>query len=172
LEGHYFWVHNALDLPQYQFNFRTDTRLDALLWGCTLALLLRDARAASMVKRLLTPRVWLVLPLLYATGIALEWKGVLWHTLLAPPMIVGTLLHAQSLPGRVLEWTPLRWVGRISYSLYLWHPLVMPQIGAAVVWSRVQSLPINVGLAFLLGSVSYYLVEKPMIAFGRRLVDR
>jgi peptidoglycan/LPS O-acetylase OafA/YrhL len=171
-EGHYLWVQNALDLPQYQFNFRTDTRLDALLWGCAFALLLRDAKAAVWIKRLLIPRIWVLLPVLYAAGIALEWKGVLWHTLLAPPMIVGTMLHAGSYAGRVLEWSPLRWVGRISFSLYLWHPLVMPQIAAAVVWPQVQSLPVNVLLAFLLAAMSYYAVEKPMIGAGRRIASR
>src|SRR5688572_5988595 len=171
LEGHYLWLQHALDLPQYQFNFRTDTRLDALLWGCTLALLLRDARAAALLKRWLTPKVWLLLPTAYAAGIAFELRGVWWHTLLAPPMIVGTVLHAESWAGRVLEWRPLRWVGRISYSLYLWHPLVMPQLAAAVVWPRIQSLPINVILAFLLAASSYYVVERPLIELGRRLVD-
>ena len=172
LEAHYRWVEHALELPSYMLYFRTDIRLDALLWGCTLAIMLRDPAIAPLIKRALKPQLWIMLPIAYAAGIVLEWRGVLWHTLIAPPMIVGTMLYTGSLPGRVLEWGPLRWVGRISYSLYLWHPLVMPQIAAAVVWPRMQSLPINIFIAFGLASFSYYAIEKPMIAWGRRLVDR
>lgn len=172
LEGNYRWLEHALDLPQYQFYFRTDTRLDALLWGCTLALLLRDARVRDLLQRALKPRLWIVLPAVYVMGIGLEWRGVLWHTLIAPLMIVGTMLYPGAMPGRVLEWAPLRWVGRISYSLYLWHALVMPQVAGAMAWPAAQRLPVNVVLAFLLASASYYLVEKPMIMVGRRPVDR
>ena len=172
LDGHYRWVEHALEVPHYMFYVRTDIRLDALLWGCTLALLLRDPAIAPIIKRLLKPPVWALLLVAYAAGIALEWRGVLWHTLLAPPMIVGTMLYADALPGRVLELRPLRWIGRISYSLYLWHPIVMPQIATAVVWPVLQSLPINLFVAFGLASLSYYLIEKPLISVGRRLVDR
>lgn len=171
LEGNYLWLQNALDLPQYQFYFRTDTRLDALLWGCTLALLLREAGTRATIKRLLKPAFWVLLPVAYLLGIALAWRGVLWHTLLAPPMIAGTMLYPPAAAGRVLEWAPLRWVGRISYSLYLWHALVMPQVAAAVAWPALQSLPWNVPIAFALAAGSYYLVEKPMILVGRRQVD-
>jgi peptidoglycan/LPS O-acetylase OafA/YrhL len=169
LDGHYQWVQQLTDLPQYQFYYRTDTRLDALLWGCVLALVLRDAHARGLAVTLLRPPVWVVLLITYAVGIALGWRGVLWHTLLAPPLIVGTLLHPDALPGRVLELAPARWIGRISYSLYLWHPLVMPQITAAMVWPAVQTLPVNVLFAFGLAAMSYYGIEKPMIERGRRI---
>lgn len=37
--------------------------------------------------------------------------------------VVATMLHPASLTTRLLELPPLRFVGRLSYSIYLWHVL-------------------------------------------------
>jgi peptidoglycan/LPS O-acetylase OafA/YrhL len=38
-------------------------------------------------------------------------------------MIAVTCLTPTSLVGRLLELAPMRWVGRLSYSLYLWQQI-------------------------------------------------
>ena len=40
-----------------------------------------------------------------------------------PLILLGTVLRPGSYAGRFLELGPLRWVGKISYSLYLWQQL-------------------------------------------------
>ena len=48
------------------------------------------------------------------------------HAVLMPALVLSTVLQPASLLGRVLEWRPLRWLGTISYSLYLWQMLFLP----------------------------------------------
>jgi peptidoglycan/LPS O-acetylase OafA/YrhL len=73
--------------------------------------------------------------------------------------IAGILLHVVQHPYRLLNWVPVVWLGRISYSLYLWQqPFFGPDSSPkyAVLWA--------LGLA----CVSSYLIETPML----RLRDR
>jgi peptidoglycan/LPS O-acetylase OafA/YrhL len=56
-----------------------------------------------------------------------------------------------------LEWKPLRWVGLLSYSLYIWQQLfIAPES------PLLTAFPINAGFAFLAAIISYYLVESPL----------
>jgi peptidoglycan/LPS O-acetylase OafA/YrhL len=66
----------------------------------------------------------------------------------------------------------MRWVGRISYSLYLWQQMFflpdeanMPRLLSNNPW-----LWLAVTMVFALGS--YYLVETPFIGIGHRMAKR
>ena len=66
-----------------------------------------------------------------------------------------------SLPGEVLSWRPVVFVGLISYSLYLWHwPLLLVNK-----YEYFSSLHLNSwGLLLLMlavASASWLLVERP-----------
>ena len=78
-----------------------------------------------------------------------------------------------------ISWRPLAWMGKISYSMYLLHPVVFFTMFWWVVqypdghWLRSQHLIVYLVVAILLitalSALAYEMVEKPMIAFGKRL---
>ena len=87
-----------------------------------------------------------------------------------PLLLVGTVFHPARAVGRFLETAPMRWLGRLSYSLYLWQQLflVWPPWPAPAL-RPLQAFPVNVAAAFVLACLSHYLVEQPLIELGREL---
>jgi peptidoglycan/LPS O-acetylase OafA/YrhL len=78
----------------------------------------------------------------------------------------ATVARPGSWAGRILEMPLLAWIGRMSYSLYIWQQLFLPPhpIG------KWQQAPWNLAPVLVCATASYYLVERPTMAFGRRLV--
>jgi peptidoglycan/LPS O-acetylase OafA/YrhL len=66
-------------------------------------------------------------------------------------------------PSRLLTLGPMRWLGRISYSLYLWHWPVLV-LGAAIAVTPLE-LPVRVALALAsvgIAAISQRWVEEPI----------
>lgn len=67
----------------------------------------------------------------------------------------------------VLEWSPFRFVGLISYSVYLWHlPIIFWLMARQLtVGSSALALPFNVvlvlGIVLPLSALTYFAVERP-----------
>jgi peptidoglycan/LPS O-acetylase OafA/YrhL len=112
---------------------------------------------AAAVAAIFLPRVWMQLTFgetVQNVGIALtvDWAVRQHNTL--PARAIATVLDAR----------PLVWVGRLSYSLYLWQQPLINRSGTSI----VQSFPFNLIGAFGLAALSYYLIEQPFL----RLRDR
>jgi peptidoglycan/LPS O-acetylase OafA/YrhL len=52
------------------------------------------------------------------------------QAVLIPALVLITVIQPGNSLGRVLEWQPLRWIGTISYSLYLWQEIFLPQLAS------------------------------------------
>lgn len=91
-------------------------------------------------------------------------------------LLVEFLQHGRSLLSRMFSFAPLCFVGRVSYGVYLWHMLVLlvlaPVLDAvgltsgAHLWLRCAVL---VAASVAVAWVSWILLEKPAIDWGRRL---
>ncbi len=102
-----------------------------------------------------------------------QWTQRVWIANVAA--VAGTFLFAYVLRRRAMP-RALTWLGRISYSLYLLHvvvlfllPHVVPDLGTQPLAVRVATgltyLVVCLGLAW----ISYRIVEQPGQALGRRL---
>lgn len=165
----------ASALPGVEFLIRTDVRIDSLLWGCFTALLLWDAPDREKLRRFLSLPVWITLiAALIVNQIAQPPLSLFWRSLLLPVVIVGTMMHPKWLVSRFLETPLMRWIGRLSYSLYLWQQLFL--VASAderpFPFGILQQLPVNIVCVFLCAAASYYVVERPMVKIGHRLSRR
>jgi peptidoglycan/LPS O-acetylase OafA/YrhL len=158
----------ALTLPQLPTHFRTDLRLDALLWGCLFAFLLDDVAQRDKLGAQLRWPAWLA-----ATGIwalCVRYYSPLssvWVACGAPILLLGTVTHPAWLLSRALTLAPVAWLGRISYSLYLWQQLFL-----VAGWEHPthwwRTWPFNLAACLMTATASYYLIEKPFIRIGRQ----
>jgi peptidoglycan/LPS O-acetylase OafA/YrhL len=153
-------------------HFRTDLRADALLWGCFVAFLLAPPGARERLrKNLNAPVIAIATVAALACVMIYSMLASLWFAMLVPAILAGTMLHPEWRFCRILELAPVRFVGRISYSLYLWQELFLvpgwlPKI------SVLQQWPWNLVATFAAAAASYFLVEKPCIQLGRVAAQR
>jgi peptidoglycan/LPS O-acetylase OafA/YrhL len=155
--------------PAASFDARTDNRMDALLWGCLAAIYLPAMK--RIFERIRFTQLWL--PIL-ALVILVEAKhlGGLWLAILLPALLLSTVIQPASLLSQVLEWQPLRWIGSLSYSLYLWQELFLPELHSMAspgIFHNLQHWPWNVPAILLCAVSSRYLLELPMVRFGHRV---
>ncbi len=73
------------------------------------------------------------------------------------------MLAPEGVGAQVLAFGPLRWLGLISYSLYLWHwPVIVLMTPATIHWTGWPLLVARLATMVSLSCVSYYLVERPL----------
>ena len=148
--------------------FRTDCRLADLLFGALTALLAE--RTSERVRRMAAA----------AGGLVLAWallsRSVPWlaMSVLLPWLLLDTVLRPHGWLGTVLEWRPLAWLGRMSYSLYLWQQFFFlaghtPLTG---VLGHLQHGPWNLLGLVACAAASHYLLERPLTSLGRQLAER
>lgn len=159
---------------RFQFTFRTDTHVDALLIPAMFALALYPLMRNQAAKRYIP--AW-SFPILTGLGVCLlvldpPFSFTL-RAILIPLLILSTVLHPKAIPGSILESKPLRWIGWISYSLYLWQQLFFGTnfAGSPPAIAVLRQWPANLVALIMCATFSYYMVEKPCVRLGHKLVS-
>jgi peptidoglycan/LPS O-acetylase OafA/YrhL len=157
-----------------------DTRADQLLVGCALAIAL-FLQEGGVIWRALTVRggLAITLGLLAASSIAtVAWGSTYRNTVgfITDPLLTAALL-VQGIAAQPawLNWSPVRYVGRISYSVYLYHMLAISSVGQLRLYSKLPyafRLAASVAACIAVASVSYYVIERPFLIWKERVGQR
>jgi peptidoglycan/LPS O-acetylase OafA/YrhL len=148
--------------PWTRTYYGPDTRSFDLLVGVGAALAVRKT-PAELVERWLAP----VGLLGFAAAAAYFNGGARYVESMVPVgfasllLVIGVVAHPQTLTARLLSVRPLVYVGKISYSLYLLHGLIL--------WTfDFKHQPLAIAISVALASLSYRYVERPFRVRRRR----
>jgi peptidoglycan/LPS O-acetylase OafA/YrhL len=165
----------------------TDTRSQCLFIGCALAvgLVLLTKRShtegrlqpgelwtpagnfgrtlcglGGMVGLLLAGAIWVAT----STTSAFPYEGGFFVIGLATAGVILSIIGAPRSPvPRLLSLPPIRYIGRISYGLYIWHwPLFIWVNEARTGLSGYSLFVVRVAVTFAVAIASYHLIEQPI----------
>ena len=166
LQAPLFFAHAGRALAPYT----------SILVGCGLAFLLHEPhwfrRSAALGRGAV-----LAVSLLFLVALqgltALEPERLQGLYALAVGLVLGGVVIGRTALSRALATRPLRFTGRISYGLYLVHPLGLSAAAADVparlgAGGDLLALIAGVAAAIAFAYVLHVTVERPLIALGRR----
>jgi peptidoglycan/LPS O-acetylase OafA/YrhL len=152
---------------EYYTHFAFETNLDPIVLGCLVAVL---------VKRGWSPPRWMVHPA--SVAVALTIGAVWWKSAELMMFVLGlTLIYFVCRPSRLLNNAVVRFLGVISYSLYLCHEytanLLWPMLfGSAHRLPSYLGMPLEIVFAITVATVLHYAVERPFLRLKGRFHPR
>jgi peptidoglycan/LPS O-acetylase OafA/YrhL len=168
------WMATLFELgaSSSRLYYGTDTRAQALLLGAAFG-------AAGFGHRAIASRAWRnvvkVAGLVGFAGVVacivlvsdrttmLYTGGFTFAAVVAMALVADAAQPDASTLGRVLAVTPLIWIGRISYGIYLWHwPVVLLATPARIGVDGAALFAVRVAITLAVAVASYFLVELPI----------
>lgn len=147
-----------------------DTRADALMAGCALALL--PPAALGVVRRLagywVIPIVLMVLIVFGAAWTSLSRPlGVFTFVAVLAVWILAGTIYSRGMFYRALASRPFGWLGRRSFSFYLWHLPIIRGVEQLTLPREMTVLPL-LALSLIAAQLSYAFVERPFLELKTR----
>ncbi len=165
---HFDWFH----LPESVYYMRPYFRFDSLLIGACLALALASwpsllERTRSVTRRLPVGLLWL--PLLAWSIFGMRFNQCFYQSI---QLGLAVVLLAQLVVGegrwlqRFFRHPILRYLGKISYALYLWQELFL--LARPPSWTLWDTLPVWLLPPLILAMLSYHFLESPALRLKKR----
>lgn len=166
----------AQGAPEVRTYLATDTRVDSILWGCLLALTLNPvmdtplATSKAVEVGVLTASLGvLMFCFVYREPAFRETYRYTLQGIALLPVFYFAVLRSHWPVFRWLDWRPVRYVGTLSYTLYLVHLVVLysleyclPQVSSVL--RGIAGAIISTGMAAL----SYHYMERPLARLRKK----
>jgi peptidoglycan/LPS O-acetylase OafA/YrhL len=159
-------------------------RMDSIAFGALIAFLNHHYSLADLVKKNILP----IIILLVIDGVICVYLlikngdiGIIRNTLFAiifSAMLLFALAYKNSVYGSILRLKLLGWIGTISYSLYLFHDMILglcrklTGIGGEHVLETMKGILLTIIaliISLIFSWVIYKRLEFPFVKFGKRL---
>jgi peptidoglycan/LPS O-acetylase OafA/YrhL len=152
----------------------TDTRFDSMLFGCALALwgnpsLESPLWSPTILKRLMLPLATLAMlfSLLYRSDAFRDSVRFTLQGLALFPIFTAAIQFPKSPLFAPLNWRPVRFIGVLSYTIYLVH-LTTIMVMEKYFHQQLVVAIVAAAVAILIATASYYLLELPCARLRKR----
>lgn len=169
-----FLLHASVD----RVSLCSDTRVDSIAFGCALAVWNNpvldgvNGRPPSTLpmRILVSGGIGLLLVTFVVRGPA--FRETIRYTLQGvalTPIFVAAMRHPRWDIFRLLNWRPMRFVGNLSYSLYLVHHVALKAVAEHARLGTVASALLALLVSLAVAWAIHVVVEKPCGRLRRRL---
>lgn len=182
--GWRFWIFASAEVENYVAILPVLDSLVGTLFTFMLGFSLNFLPDALTVKQ---RRIGLIVGLVLLLALmqwqlwmdAVYWSGH-WILVVWPPLValaIAVLVYHLKEPLPSMAWLSSRllvWLGHVSFGIYLWHFQVMRAM--VLLFPDAWSTPTQSGLALMiavpvtlaLAALSFYLIERPLMGWGKR----
>lgn len=157
----------------------TDTRLDSILFGAMTAIVANPSLDRFDESRKRTYSIATIVGLLVLLG-SIAVRGEVFrqtarYTIQAMalwPVFIYIVLFKRSLATRILEWSVLRRIGELSYSLYLVHYTVMFVVRSVVGTNPYAVTCVTFCVSVIIALGMRYVIELPAYRMRNHVLNR
>jgi peptidoglycan/LPS O-acetylase OafA/YrhL len=158
--------------------WRSETRFDAIGYGVLMATLCEMPKGRKAIALTIKPQIVAVAAVAILISFAFRnkfyqnsFRFSIQDIALFP--VIGSFIFAArfSLANRLLNSAILVWIGKLSYSLYVWHGAVIYLLsGIALIYlPPFAHQPFLFAFSFVAAILSYFLLEMPFIRLRKKL---